>query len=186
MLRGLGALRWLGAALVLGMGVTFAQAQDVTILQNTDLPGSDYDIIRDTDLDSCSAACAGDNICQAFTFNEKSNWCFLKSAAGEEAQFNGAVSGRINRATSAAVIEAERQAELPFPAQNLIDEARSFAQSLPQTDPRRPRPPTPTLWRKGMMLPPPKIRSVPWWPTVRLSPLTAMTQRCGRHWLRPP
>ncbi|WP_162783645.1 alpha-2-macroglobulin family protein [Devosia naphthalenivorans] len=139
MLRGLGALRWLGAALVLGMGVTFAQAQDVTILQNTDLPGSDYDIIRDTDLDSCSAACAGDNICQAFTFNEKSNWCFLKSAAGEEAQFDGAVSGRINRASSAAVIEAERQAELPFPAQNLIDDARYFAQSLPQTDTPPPR-----------------------------------------------
>jgi hypothetical protein len=134
MLRGLGNVRRLGAAVLLSMGMTLAQAQDVTILQNTDLPGSDYDIIRDTDLDSCTAACTGDNICQAFTFNEKSNWCFLKSAAGEEAEFDGAVSGRIDSINSAAVIQAERQAELPFPAQSLVDEAKSFAQSLPQTD----------------------------------------------------
>ena len=130
------ALRWLGVALILGLGTSLGQAQDqkITVLENTDLPGSDYAVIKDTDLDVCSAACAGDNICRAFTFNSQSNWCFLKGAVGEEAQFNGATSGRVSRAPSPAVIEAVRQAELPFPADSLIEEAKSFATSLPQTD----------------------------------------------------
>jgi uncharacterized protein YfaS (alpha-2-macroglobulin family) len=130
------ALRWLGAAMLMGLSLSLAQAQDqkITVLENTDLPGSDYSIIKDTDLDACSAACADDNICRAFTFNSQSNWCFLKGAVGEEAQFEGATSGRVSRAPSPAVIEAVRQAELPFPADSLIEEAKSFALGLPQTD----------------------------------------------------
>jgi hypothetical protein len=134
--RTLKALRWLGAALVLTFGTSLAQAQDhkITLLENTDLPGSDYSIIRNTDLDSCSMACADDRICRAFTFNSQSNWCFLKAAAGEEAQFDGATSGRVSRTPSSAVLESVRQAELPFPAQSIIDDARNFALNLPQTD----------------------------------------------------
>lgn len=136
MRRGFMALRWLGAAMLMGLSLSLAQAQDqkITVLENTDLPGSDYSIIKDTDLDACSAACADDNICRAFTFNSQSNWCFLKGAVGEEAQFEGATSGRVSRAPSPAVIEAVRQAELPFPADSLIEEAKSFALGLPQTD----------------------------------------------------
>ena len=136
MLRGLKAIRWFGAAVILGLGVTLAQAADhkITLLENTDLPGSDYSIVKDTTLDACSAACADDNICRAFTFNADSKWCFLKGAVGEEAQFNGATSGRVTRAPSPAVTEAVRQAELPFPAQDIIDTAKQFANDLPQTD----------------------------------------------------
>jgi len=129
-------LRWLGVALVMGLGASSALAADqkITLLENTDLPGFDYSIVRDTDLDACSAACAQDNICRAFTFNSQSNWCFLKGTVGEETQFDGATSGRISRAPSPAVTEAVRQAELPFPAQGMIDDARNFANGLPNSD----------------------------------------------------
>ncbi|QDZ10793.1 alpha-2-macroglobulin family protein [Devosia ginsengisoli] len=136
MLQLISKMRVLGLAMVLALGASPALAADhkVTLLQDTDLPGSDYSIIRNTDLDACTAACTDDNICRAFTFNSQSNWCFLKGAVGEQAEFAGAVSGRVSRAPSPAVIEAVRQAELPFPAQSIIDSARSFARGLPQTD----------------------------------------------------
>lgn len=136
MLRGFGAIRWFGAAMIMGLGLSMAHAQDqkITLLENTDLPGFDYAIVKDVDLDACTAACADDNICRAFTFNAQSNWCFLKGTAGEETEFNGATSGRVSRAPSPAVTEAVRQAELPFPPQSLIDEAKGFASGLPSTD----------------------------------------------------
>src|SRR6218665_3789436 len=128
-------LRWFGLAVAMGLGASSALAADhkITLLENTDLPGFDYSIVRDTDLDACSAACADDNICRAFTFNSQSNWCFLKGSAGEETQFDGATSGRISRAPSPAVTAAVRQAELPFPAQSEIDAARGFAGGLPNS-----------------------------------------------------
>lgn len=122
------------AALVLaGLSPTLA-ADKVTRLENTDLPGFDYSILKDTSLGACEAACVDDRICEAFTYNGRSKWCFLKGGSAEEAQFNGATSGKISRAHSATLIAATRQAELPFPAQSLIDEARSFLRDLPQTD----------------------------------------------------
>src|SRR6218665_4129936 len=98
-------MRAVGLALAMALGATGAMAADhkITLLENTDLPGFDYSIVRDTDLDACSAACADDNICRAFTFNSQSNWCFLKGSVGEETQFDGATSGRISRAPSPAV-----------------------------------------------------------------------------------
>jgi uncharacterized protein YfaS (alpha-2-macroglobulin family) len=127
-------LAWLGLAFVLASGAASGADQKITLLDNIDLPGSDYAIIRDTSLDICQAACAEDDICRAFTFNEQSNWCFLKGSVGEEAQFNGATSGRVTRAPSPAVIEATRQAELPFPADDIVSAARRLADELPQTD----------------------------------------------------
>lgn len=111
----------------------------MTLMENTDLPGFDYSIVKDVDLDSCQAACAEDNICRAFTYNGRSEWCFLKGDIGEQVEFSGATSGRISRSPTPAVTEAVRQAELPFPAQSLIDSAKSFARDLPQTDAPAPK-----------------------------------------------
>ncbi|MET3924878.1 alpha-2-macroglobulin family protein [Devosia sp. 2618] len=129
-------LGWFGLAVAMAFAAPVAQAADhkVTLFENSDLPGSDYAIVKNTDLDACTAACADDNICRAFTFNAQSKWCFLKGAAGEQVQFNGATSGRISRAPSPAVTATARQAELPFPAQSIIDDARYFSDNLPQTD----------------------------------------------------
>ena len=129
------AVRWIGAALFMLASAWPAVAQQkVTILEHTDLPGFDYAIERNTTLDACEASCVGDNICRAFTFNEQSKWCFLKGTAGEPTEFAGATSGRVSRSPSPAVTEAVRQAELPFPAEGLIDAARRLANELPDTD----------------------------------------------------
>ncbi|HZY68154.1 MAG TPA: PAN/Apple domain-containing protein, partial [Devosia sp.] len=56
-----------------------AADRSVTLMEGTDLPGFDYNTLKDVDLDACTAACTDDKICRAFTFNEEANWCFLKS-----------------------------------------------------------------------------------------------------------
>lgn len=141
MLAEFGAVRNFAAAVLIGLamiGSATAQTK-ITLLENTDLPGFDYSILKNTDLDACRAQCAEDNICRAFTFNDKSKWCFLKGGVGDEAVFDGAISGRVTRAPSPAVIEATRHAELPFPAQALVDQAKRFANDLPQTDAPAPK-----------------------------------------------
>lgn len=136
MRHGVGVIRWVGAALILALGMASAPAAEpnITLLPDTDLPGFDYAIVKDSSLDACSAACAEDQLCLAFTFNQKSNWCFLKGDIGEATQFKSAVSGTLDRTATMATTAVVRQAELPFPAQDLIDRARRFANELPLTD----------------------------------------------------
>ncbi len=135
MKRLLGSAGWLFAMLVLAFNIGGAIAQDraISLMPGTDLPGFDYSVVKNTTLDACSAACADDRICRAFTFNEKAKWCFLKGAAGPETAFTGATSGKVDPAAEQALV-AERQAELPFPASDLVYYAQYFAQQLPSTD----------------------------------------------------
>ncbi|MDB5586594.1 MAG: alpha-2-macroglobulin [Devosia sp.] len=131
---------WLCAAFFLALALTApAAAQKISLMKGTDLPGFDYSILKDVDLDACQSGCKDDRICRAFTFNEQTNWCFLKGDVGPETAFAKATSGRVDRSPIPAVTAAARQSELPFPAQSVIDSARSFAQSLPQSDPAPPK-----------------------------------------------
>src|SRR5688572_1296678 len=127
------------AALFFVLSTFAAQAQDtprnISLLPDIDLPGFDYSTIKDTTLDACSAACADDRICRAFTFNDKAKWCFLKSeAATDQTAFNGATSGTVDP-NAEINNSAAREAELPFPASDLAYYARSFANDLRNTDP---------------------------------------------------
>ena len=117
MLHRFASIRGFVTALFLGLSMVAPQAADpkITLMEGTDLPGFDYAITKDTDIDACSTSCVDDAICRAFTFNTQTRWCFLKGTVGEETAFGGAISGRVSRAPSPAVIEASRQAELPFP-----------------------------------------------------------------------
>jgi hypothetical protein len=127
---------WL-VALVLALGVAPVSAADrsVETLTDTDLPGFDYQVLEGVSLDACQSACIDDKICRAFTFNSKSKWCFLKGRAGEPASFKGATSGTIKQSPMPEVTDAVRQAELPFPATDLVDGARNFARGLAASDP---------------------------------------------------
>lgn len=131
---------WLCAGLFLTLGLSPAGAAErgITLLPRTDLPGHDYSVLKDVTLDACQAACEADRICRAFTFNENAGWCFLKGDAGDEAPFSGATSGRVELVPAADALAATREAELPFPASDLIYYARSFASDLPRTDPPPP------------------------------------------------
>ena len=124
------------AAVLMTLGASGgAAAQDqVTLLQGMDLPGFDYSIIKGTTADACQAACEDDRICRAFTFNQKSNWCFLKGDVGQETPFAAALSGRVTQSLMPEAVAAARQSELPFPSADLIDSARRFARELPVTD----------------------------------------------------
>jgi uncharacterized protein YfaS (alpha-2-macroglobulin family) len=129
---------WLEVAVILAFAVSSPLAGDrsVTVLKDKDLPGFDYSISRGTTLDKCQAACVGDNLCRAFTFNSKTKWCFLKGDVPETpADFKGATSGTITTTPAPADIEAARLGELPFPAQDLVSSAKYFASQLPTTNP---------------------------------------------------
>lgn len=72
-----------------------AQERRIVTLDETDLPGSDYDILKEVPIEECRAACVGDARCRAFTYNHSARWCFLKDHAGKRQSYRGATSGRI-------------------------------------------------------------------------------------------
>ncbi len=116
---------------------TPALAQDavpdrhVAISRNTDFYGSDLSAIFDTTLDACQVACLTNAQCQAFTFNQRSNACFPKSAVSQVSPFEGAISARII-ATDAGVLaaEAERVATLSFLSPGDLEQARLIAENI--------------------------------------------------------
>ncbi|MEM7694125.1 MAG: alpha-2-macroglobulin family protein [Pseudomonadota bacterium] len=75
-------------------------------LPETDIPGFDYRILRNVPLAACEATCIGDSQCAALTYNERAQWCFLKSEAGERTTYRGA--------TSAIIVETAVE-RLPLP-----------------------------------------------------------------------
>ena len=110
-----------------------SQERQIVVTEGADYFGADYDVRQDVDLDACSAACIGDQQCQAFTYNNSARWCFLKNAVGELRAVEGATSGKIVVAAAAEPqpdVEAERISELTFVAQSYIDEARHFVGQL--------------------------------------------------------
>ncbi|HEV7717459.1 MAG TPA: alpha-2-macroglobulin family protein [Arsenicitalea sp.] len=140
MQRLIASVFWLCAAMVLALGISAADAaqRKITLQPGTDLPGFDYSVLKGSSVKACQSACQDDKLCRAFTFNQKAGWCFLKAGVGPAAPFGGATSGTVNMTPAPEVIAAARQAELPFPAQDLIDSARGFAAGLAKTDPPPP------------------------------------------------
>src|SRR5262249_2672711 len=95
-MRGLGRVGfWLCVSLFAIIGTASAADRSGKQLPNTDLPGFDYEVDKNVTLKQCDAACLGDDLCLAYTYNSKTKWCFLKGDAGTPAPFNGATSGTI-------------------------------------------------------------------------------------------
>ncbi|MEM8662589.1 MAG: MG2 domain-containing protein, partial [Pseudomonadota bacterium] len=87
---------------------TYAQAErTLERLPGTDLPGFDYRTLRDVPIEACERVCLADGECAAFTYNERANWCFLKSEVGEATPYGAA--------TSAIVRETPDAPPLPTP-----------------------------------------------------------------------
>ena len=106
----------------------------MSLLPETDLPGFDYQTIKNSTAKGCETTCLDDNLCRAFTFNSKAKWCFLKGDIGTAAPFKGATSGTVTLSPTAEDLAKTREGELPFPAAYLIDSAKYFASQLPSTD----------------------------------------------------
>ncbi|WP_018699095.1 alpha-2-macroglobulin family protein [Amorphus coralli] len=107
-----------GGALV---GPTPAAAQDREIVtyRDTDLPGFDYQTLKEIPLAVCESACIADRQCQAFTYNERAQWCFLKSGVGPRERYVGAISGEIHAVDRGQVIAAD---PLPLPDLSFLPE----------------------------------------------------------------
>jgi uncharacterized protein YfaS (alpha-2-macroglobulin family) len=92
-------------------------------MQDSDLAGRDFRILKELDLEACKSACLAESACLAFTFNAKAGWCFLKDRFEAPRTFVGAVSGRVVEGNESVM--AKRLAELAFvPAETLTSAAR--------------------------------------------------------------
>ncbi|GGL80235.1 alpha-2-macroglobulin family protein [Wenxinia marina] len=103
----------------------------IAISRNVDFPGGDRASYFDTTLDACQQACLSDDQCGAFTFNQRSNSCFIKSGAGATAPYDGAISGTVFR-TAPAILNAAptRAAELSFLEEGDLAQARELAEMI--------------------------------------------------------
>ena len=155
------------AAGVQAAGVQAAGVQTVgrelSSTHGVDYPGGDYTTLKDVELEACESACLSDSRCQAFTYNTKARWCFLKDKAGEPSPFPAAISGRIlatapgkgaARAGASADLAGSRTAELAFLPKSYLEEARALAKRIagmtaPAGDPAALAAQGATLMRKG-------------------------------------
>ena len=111
----------------------------LVVLPDTDLPGSDISMLFDTNLAACQRACLLDPACRAFTFNQRSNACFPKSAASRQEPFTGALSALV-RDTDPRVLARldDRLGELRFLRRAELDGARRQAEGLGMAHPTGP------------------------------------------------
>lgn len=127
--RFFGALGIIVATLAPLTGPSLAQGQRfVQTTQDSDYFGFDLRTERNVSLEQCSAICVGDGECQAFTYNTRARWCFLKSDFAKMNPFPGAIAGKV--VSTAGEPDIGAPAALSFMPENLVDEARRYRQEL--------------------------------------------------------
>ncbi len=128
---------------ILLFGISFTQAgraQRFLRFEGVDYFGHDLSILKNVDLDRCQSACREEPACQAFTYNRKARWCFLKSDYEAPRRFSGAVSGHVVEPASSEQQRAQRLAALDFLSQQHRKSAAQLreqiaAQALPKLPP---------------------------------------------------
>ncbi|WP_417255083.1 alpha-2-macroglobulin family protein [Celeribacter sp.] len=99
--------------------------------RNVDFYGADLQTIFDTSLESCQRACLNDTQCQAFTYNSRSNACFLKSEVGQQTAYDGAISGKaLDVPKARSDLAQTRAGELERLRKGDFDAARQQTQSI--------------------------------------------------------
>ncbi|MEP7173677.1 MAG: PAN domain-containing protein [Aestuariivirga sp.] len=68
----------------------------ITILERTDLPGSDYEDFKKMTLEQCTRTCEYDKKCSSFTFVQRGGACWLKSGIPNRIPSKIAISGLKN------------------------------------------------------------------------------------------
>jgi hypothetical protein len=71
-------------SLMLTSSITEAAPRDRLEMPSVDLHGGDYDVRQNLSLAECRRVCDVDASCDAFTYNRKSSWCFLKQGPWQE------------------------------------------------------------------------------------------------------
>ncbi len=86
----------------------------VIINEGADYFGGDYRTVKNVSLGACKKTCLGDDQCQAFTYNEKVGWCFLKNEVGRLKSFKGAIAGRVVGRNQSVVPDLAAAEKLKF------------------------------------------------------------------------
>lgn len=85
------------------------------VTQDVDFYGADLEPLFDTTRQACSNACLRNSACKAFTFNSRSNACFLKREVSEKVPYEGAISAEILPADPRVLaIADQRRSDLGF------------------------------------------------------------------------
>ncbi len=105
-----------------------AETRQIETFENADYYGFDLRAERDLSLDQCEAVCLADRECRAFTYNISARWCFLKSDYGATQPFQGAVAGRVVRASDEPDLGAPPP--LDFVSDGLAAEARAMRNAI--------------------------------------------------------
>ncbi len=124
-------LVWMVLVLLVIANQVAGAGRELAITPGTDYYGHDYATLKEIELEECQAACVEDLRCEAFTFNLKSGWCFLKDSFGDRRPFSGAVSGHILQGRmSPANLAATRGSELRFLPPRELEAARALAERI--------------------------------------------------------
>ncbi|MFO1184599.1 MAG: alpha-2-macroglobulin family protein [Bauldia sp.] len=134
----LGMVRWAARISAAAFALTFLLTPDllaadkrIITTKNADYTGFDYNTLKGVTMNACQQACTADNKCAAFTFNEKANWCFLKSDFGPLATAQNTTAGRVvELPVPQPTLEKTRLADIAFLPSSYVDEARRLAGGL--------------------------------------------------------
>jgi uncharacterized protein YfaS (alpha-2-macroglobulin family) len=119
------------AATVFAQTASPVPEQRFVYSKDVDFFGSDLTNLFETTLDACARACTNDRRCVAFTFNQRSNSCFPKSAVTEKPPYEGALSAEIYFPNLAVRNAApERARDLSFLRAADLDAARAQAEQI--------------------------------------------------------
>lgn len=95
--------------------------------RDTDFFGADLTNLFDTTQEACARACSAQSECVAFTFNQRNNACFPKSAITERQAYESALSARkVETDPGVRAAAEERQADLSFLSQGDLNAARGL------------------------------------------------------------
>lgn len=146
-------------ALVLGWScgsfAATAGGRTIALTPGLDYYGGDYETLKEVDLEACQRDCLDDPRCQAFTFNAKVGWCFLKESAADARPFPDAISGRVSGGVATTLTAEERlamrEASLRFLPRAELEQARALARRIAATPARDATPARLAEEAKGLM-----------------------------------
>ncbi len=110
---------------------TFVPDRRIVVSRDVDFYGSDLQNLFDTTYDACIGACLANQDCVAFTFNQKSNACFPKSAISDRQPYEGALSAEVFETPRGTQFLAGGRAEdLTFLRKSDFDRAKDLATNI--------------------------------------------------------
>ena len=108
-----------------------AQAADtrrIETFDNADFFGFDLRAEKDVSLDQCKSIRLKDSDCRAFTYNDKAQWCFLKSDFNATQPFEVAVAGKVVPVSGEPDLGAPPS--LAFVSENIANEAANARRNI--------------------------------------------------------